>query len=64
MRTLARRHRELTDEVKVLDAQLARLVGETAPDMVVRHGVGPQSAAQLRRYSCVPCRNASSNLRR
>lgn len=47
MRTLARRHRELTEEIKVLDDQLARLVGETAPDMIARHGVGPQSAAQL-----------------
>lgn len=48
MRALARRHREPIEELKVLDAQLARLVGETAPDMVARHGVGPPSAALSR----------------
>ena len=47
MRSLARRWRELTAELKELDAQLERLVGQTAPELVERHGIGTQSAAQL-----------------
>ena len=47
LRSLARRYRELTEEQRALDAQLERLVDEAAPELVARHGIGTQSAAQL-----------------
>lgn len=47
LRSLARRYRDLTEELQVLDAQLERLVDEAAPELVARHGIGTQSAAQL-----------------
>ena len=47
LRSLTRRYRDLTDELKALDGQLDRLVKQAAPELVARHGIGTQSAAQL-----------------
>lgn len=47
MRELARRYRELTDEIDALDNQLDRIVVDTAPELVAQHGIGTQNAAQL-----------------
>ena len=47
LRTLARRHRTLSDEISDLEAQLHPLLTKTAPDLLAIHGVGPETAAQL-----------------
>jgi transposase len=47
LKTLARRIRELDDEIGMLDDRLARLVAETAPDMLERVGVGTDTAGAL-----------------
>lgn len=47
LRTLARRVLELDDEVNALDAVLAPLVAETAPEMIERLGVGTDTAGAL-----------------
>ena len=47
LRSLATRHEALEAEVERLDAALARLVGEAAPELVARFGVGPDSAGAL-----------------
>lgn len=47
LRELARRHQDLTGQIARLDRQLDRLVGETAPDLVAKHGVGTHTAASL-----------------
>ena len=47
LRTLARRVLELDDEVEALDAVLAPLVAETAPEMIERVGVGTDTAGAL-----------------
>ena len=47
LKTLARRIRELDDEIRMLDDRLAPLVAETAPDMIERVGVGTDTAGAL-----------------
>ena len=47
LRTLARRHLELSAEIDELDAQLARLCAAINPALLAAHGVGPEVAATL-----------------
>ena len=47
LRSIARRHRVLSEEIRGLDGHLARLVSETAPALVAVHGVGTDTAATL-----------------
>ena len=47
MRSIARRHRWLSEEVAELDEQLERLVAEAAPALVALKGVGTETAASL-----------------
>ena len=47
MRSVARRHRALSEEIAQLDAQIERLVEEAAPELVALDGVGPDTAATL-----------------
>ncbi len=47
LRSIARRHRVLSEEIRELDGHLARLVTETAPALVAVHGVGVDTAATL-----------------
>ena len=47
LRTLARRHEELSTEINVLDAQLAQLCAAINPALLAAHGVGPEVAATL-----------------
>ena len=47
LRSLATRYEALEAEVERLDAVLAQLVGEAAPELVARFGVGPDSAGAL-----------------
>lgn len=47
LRTLARRHQDLTDEVHALDAQIARLCAEINPALLAARGIGPEVAATL-----------------
>ncbi|MDP9478738.1 MAG: IS110 family transposase [Actinomycetota bacterium] len=47
LRSVARRHRHLSEEIRELDGQLERLVTETAPALVAVHGVGVDTAATL-----------------
>ena len=47
LRSLARRHRQLSEEIKELEAQLQRLTKTTAPALVGIYGVGPDTAATL-----------------
>lgn len=47
MRSVARRHRRLSEEIAELDKQLARLVAEAAPALGSLRGVGTDTAAAL-----------------
>lgn len=47
LRSVARRHRALSEETAELDAQLGRLVAEAAPGLVGLPGVGTNHAATL-----------------
>ncbi len=47
IRSIARRHRWLSDEIAELDEQLERLVAEAAPALVALRGVGTETAASL-----------------
>ncbi|MGH3522423.1 MAG: IS110 family transposase [Mycobacterium sp.] len=47
MRSLARRHQQLTDEIHDLDAHLRRLIGKAAPDLIAVKGLGPVTCAAL-----------------
>jgi transposase len=47
LRSLARRHQELTEEIRDLDAQLARLVQQAAPQLLAVKGLGPLTCAAL-----------------
>jgi transposase len=47
LKTLARRVRELDDEITMLDELLTPLVAETAPEMIERVGVGTDTAGAL-----------------
>lgn len=47
LRLLAKRWTALNDELRELDAQLARLTKKAAPRLLLRFGVGPHTAATL-----------------
>src|SRR3954452_7546217 len=47
LRTLARRHTELTGELAALDELIHPLVAQANPALLQVHGVGPEVAAQL-----------------
>ena len=47
LRLLAKRWTALNDELRKLDAQLARPTKKAAPRLLARFGVGPQTAAAL-----------------
>jgi len=47
LRSIARRYRQLSEEIEELDGQLSRLVTETAPALVEIPGVGIDTAASL-----------------
>jgi transposase len=47
LRSLARRHRQLTSEIREIETELGRLTSETAPALVNTFGVGPNTAATL-----------------
>jgi transposase len=47
LRSVARRHQALSEEIAELDAQLERLVAEAAPKLVCLAGVGTNHAATL-----------------
>ncbi len=47
LRTLARRHLELSAEIDVLDGQIAHLCAAVNPALLAAHGVGPEVAATL-----------------
>ncbi len=47
LRSLARRYRQLSDEVRDLDSEIVRLTQSVAPSLVDAFGVGPTTAATL-----------------
>ena len=47
LRTLARRHQILDDEITELDATLAELSARAAPRLLREPGIGPEIAARL-----------------
>jgi len=47
LRSVARRHRLLSEEISDLDAQISRLVSEAAPQLLSLPGVGPDVASTL-----------------
>jgi transposase len=47
LRSVARRHQALSEEIAELDAQLERLVAQAAPELVRLPGVGTNHAATL-----------------
>jgi transposase len=47
LRSVARRHQQLSEEISELDEQLDRLVGEVAPELVAVEGIGTDTAASL-----------------
>lgn len=47
MRSLAHRWNTLNNEIRELDQQLEPLITETAPTLIARTGIGPDSAGQL-----------------
>ena len=47
MRSVARRHRRLSEEIAELDEQIARLVSEAVPALATLRGVGTDTAASL-----------------
>jgi transposase len=47
LRSVARRHEALSEEIAGLDAQLKRLVAQTAPQLLALPGVGTNHAATL-----------------
>jgi transposase len=47
LRSLARRHQQLTTEIAELDELLEPLVSSINPDLIAVHGVGPDTAGQL-----------------
>ncbi len=47
LKSLARRYVELHDEIADLDVMIAAIVEELAPELLVRPGIGRESAAQL-----------------
>ena len=47
LRSLARRHQQLTSEIREMESELHRLTLESAPALVNTFGVGPNTAATL-----------------
>ncbi len=47
LRSVARRHRALSEEIAELDAHIERLTREATPELVALDGVGPDTAAAL-----------------
>lgn len=47
LRSLARRHRDLDDEIAELDRHLVALVARAAPRLLKQPGIGPEIAARL-----------------
>jgi transposase len=47
LRSVARRYEALSEEITELDAQLDRLVGQVAPELVALAGIGTDHAATL-----------------
>ena len=47
MRSVARRHRRLSEEIAELEGQIAQLVSEAVPALVALRGVGTDTAASL-----------------
>ena len=47
LRSLARRYQHLTDEITDLTQQLTPLVTQACPELLARHGIGVETAAQL-----------------
>lgn len=47
LRQLARRHRQLTDNIADLDHLIGPLIGQINPRLLAHQGVGPEVAAQL-----------------
>ena len=47
LRSISRRYRSLNTEITELDAVLEDLVTDTAPQLLARYGVGPDTAGQL-----------------
>jgi transposase len=47
LRSVARRHEALSEEISELDAQLGRLVAQAAPELVSLPGIGTENAATL-----------------
>jgi transposase len=47
MRSLARRHQQLTEEIGDLDEHLTRLVTVVAPELIAVKGLGPLTSAAL-----------------
>ena len=47
LRSVARRYETLSAEIAELDAQLDRLVGQVAPELVSLAGIGTDAAATL-----------------
>jgi transposase len=47
LRSLARRHQQLTEEIRDLDAQLSRLIQEAAPQLLAVKGLSPLTCAAL-----------------
>ena len=43
LRSLARRHQQLTSEIHEIEAELHRLTSETAPTLVKAFGIGPDT---------------------
>jgi transposase len=47
LRSVARRHQRLSEEISELDEQLDRLVSDVAPELVAVEGIGTDTAASL-----------------
>lgn len=47
LKSLAQRHRQLTEEITKLDIELTSMIEQTAPHLLHLHGVGNTTAAQL-----------------
>lgn len=47
LRSVARRYRQLSEEIAELEEQIERLVREASPELVTLEGVGPDTAATL-----------------
>jgi transposase len=47
LRSIARRHQRLSEEISELDEQLDSLVAEAAPELLALEGVGTDTAASL-----------------